>query len=455
VLVLNLQRRIRRITIDFSGNLLKMRYFILLALLFAVATRSQGQELSLCLQDPSKVECVNVVYPPSQSASDVAKLCDSMDFMSGCTIQRQCASRGLQQGEYCESWSVLQDICLIDTNMSRMKECTGYNQLCGNAQYANRTSVVKQCVSSPRALPGLPTTDTTAKQVRSICAEMSMSGCEKCAGTGDYPNCDLLLVYSDLCIQMPGMSQCSDWKQMCAAIPTSRLCLQGGSEAPPTMRMYFHLGISDYILFESWVPRSLGGFIGSCIAVFLFGVVLEGMDVLGLYLERQWAQKERERLLKQPEKLSKRSQDAASEDSVGSSMEQLGHTFAFLPLMGNGYTPAGLSIDIQRFFFTFLIRSWGYLVMLITMVFNVWLFLAVVAGLSFGSVLFWRLRVVALGGLRTARSKATEGECVQVGYTTMQANTVAAASSGAGDEGVVHALADVARFGGSSHRCCS
>jgi hypothetical protein len=108
-----------------------------------------------------------------------------------------------------------------------------YNQLCAPG------SAVRQCATQT----GLPVVSVAeaAKQVRSICDEMQMEGCERCMpawrqGRAWGPKCDPLAVYGWLCVQMPGewvgrvgrvgfgWSWCVTWRNVCVA---------GRRRAPP------------------------------------------------------------------------------------------------------------------------------------------------------------------------------------------------------------------------------
>ena len=114
-------------------------------------------------------------------------------------------------------------------------------------------------------------------------------------------SCDLLATYSKLCKAMPDMSQCAAWKTMCVNIPDWNICSYSGADSPPEMRMYFHTGILDYILFKEWVPRTigiyfvnliinlkLGSYVGSCIAVFIMGFISEVIKAFRCYCDKMW-----------------------------------------------------------------------------------------------------------------------------------------------------------------------
>jgi len=45
------------------------------------------------------------------------------------------------------------------------------------------------------------------------------------------------------------------------------------------MRMYFHTGTYDLILFRRWVPTAVWQYALSCLAIVAMGVVVQGMRV--------------------------------------------------------------------------------------------------------------------------------------------------------------------------------
>jgi copper transporter 1 len=162
--------------------------------------------------------------------------------MVGCSLERMCKTSKY----YCSGFSILSDICTND--MPKMKGCLNYQKICAEG------SVVLQC-RLESMLPSLPTTRESRSLVADICSEMDMKGCSDCK----EKHCDSFAVYVDLCHQMPNMSQCKVYTSMCQRTPTLPFCLSSDHSDPalaPAMKMFFHFGINDYILFEEWVPRS-------------------------------------------------------------------------------------------------------------------------------------------------------------------------------------------------------
>lgn len=57
------------------------------------------------------------------------------------------------------------------------------------------------------------------------------------------------------------------------------------------MKMYFHGGYNEVILFDFWRISTLGGLIGSMIGCFILGILYEGLKFLREFLigrELRW-----------------------------------------------------------------------------------------------------------------------------------------------------------------------
>ncbi|KAL7747493.1 hypothetical protein RI367_007085 [Sorochytrium milnesiophthora] len=316
------------------------RLYLLLSMAALLARVAADAPAVDCIASPSDPSCSSFVYPTDKASADVASLCAAMPYMPGCSVDKLCSSGSTQgMGSYCDKFSVIQDVCVSDPGMSMMKGCMSFNMMCpkGNA------TEVKQCTANG-PVPGIPGTKQTWDEIQSVCKEMTMDGCDACqAKPGEkFPNCDLLGTYSKLCIAMPDMSQCGEWKAMCKSIPGSALCaIAASGDNPPAMKMYFHGGITDYLLFKMWVPRTDGQYAGACIASILIGVALELLKLLSVKLEAHWMR----------EKVAK---------SV-------------------------LRVDIPRTLIAFVLQVWGYGAMLLAMSFNTGIFFCVCAGIALGA----------------------------------------------------------------------
>ncbi|KAJ3088016.1 hypothetical protein HK102_009772 [Quaeritorhiza haematococci] len=176
-----------------------------------------------CIANPQNASCANYVYPTANITADLTDLCTQMSFMPGCSVKTMCEQASLNKSDvatkpYCQPFSVLANVCAKD--MPRMRGCRNYSAMCA------QNSTVAQCTQSP-AIANIPTTNVARDQVRSICTSMpKMAGCEKCVfrDANSYPECDLLGVYSTLCLDMPDMAECAGWKTMCSGAEGLPFC---------------------------------------------------------------------------------------------------------------------------------------------------------------------------------------------------------------------------------------
>ncbi|CAM0136460.1 unnamed protein product [Umbelopsis sp. WA50703] len=237
-------------------------------------------------------------------------------------------------------------------------------------------AVVAEC-KTQTMLPKLPTTQEANQLVQSICMSMAMADCDACVAPtgGGYPQCDILSTYANLCISMPDMEQCSAYTSMCTSTPSFSLCTSSNSaDTPPSMIMYFHRGIHEYILFKDWVPANDGEYAGAWFAIFFAAVFYQGLAVIRSNCEGYW-------LI-----------NAQSNNGKFKLFGTEGY-----------YSWKKVRVDFSRLIFTFVESTISYALMLVTMTFNVGLFFAVVTGLAVGSFLFGRHRT--LGGLAEGGAK--------------------------------------------------
>ncbi|KAJ9084384.1 hypothetical protein DSO57_1025105 [Entomophthora muscae] len=265
-----------------------------------------------------------------------------MPNMPGCSLKNTCIEYGSKYSDLCSPKSILADLC---TDMPRMTGCRErYTMLClgekkgaqcrefDNSKYFSNTTNISQLV-------------------KGICTDMTMEGCE----TRSDSKTDLMKLYSNLCISMSEMSQCREFKSMCHDLGSDFPYCVGDSSSPPSMRMYFHFGLSDYVLFHEWVPRSPLTYAVTFIAIIAMGILYELLLTLRSQCEANWS----------PESVS-----------------------AF-----NKYSSRQFRIDAARGGFQFVESTIAYLLMLVSMTFNVGLFFAVILGISIGTFLFSRFRV--------------------------------------------------------------
>ncbi|KAJ3189877.1 hypothetical protein HDU85_000161 [Gaertneriomyces sp. JEL0708] len=357
-------------------------------LLFATtAVEAQGTNCPTFPSDPA-CETYRIDAPTANQALD--ELCTQMKGMPGCTVRQLCADdtlfpSGELKEKYCNEVSVLADVCYSD--MPNMQSCKPYTSTCGSL--GNSTGVLNpQCQSFP-ALPDLPTSAVLTKQIYSICTEMSMDGCEVCMphirnDKSIYAECDLLGTYMNLCGAMPEMSQCGAYHTVCSGdAKSSGLCATGGHGGHigggPVMRMYFHTGFADYVLFKGWVPRNSVQYALTWLAIFVFGFLYEAWVAwYGWYNVTRLV----------PAK-SRSLEHVVVDSGSGSSETQLTGdkpTVSAYPARQEPRT------RVRRAFIRGLAKmitvTAAYALMLIAMTFNVGLFFAVVAGLGVGAAVF-------------------------------------------------------------------
>ncbi|KAG0053597.1 hypothetical protein BGZ83_000807 [Gryganskiella cystojenkinii] len=364
-----------------------------------------------CIKNPSDPSCASFELPATTVQTDLEKLCTEMPFMPGCSLLKSCQSAH-KTDQWCNPFSVLADICAVD--MPTMKGCYNYNSLC------NGNSTKPAICSKAPMIPSFPTTKNASVLVIDICTEMDMAGCERCPkpAPGAYAaSCDTLGTYAILCKAMPEMSQCGTWKSMCApssssmSFEQSEYCAAGvGSPEmnPPKMRMYFHTGFEDYVLFETWVPRSRGQYIGTWFALFFLTLFYQTIATYRTSLDIQWAEEMATELEEDSKRDSSEPLTVVSRDSNktltrrSSSIVMNWVNVWRQPLTGREVRQNAIR-SVLMFFETTL----GYALMLVTMTFNVALFFAVILGLVVGSIVFSRQRNQVM--VQSKNSAATSG----------------------------------------------
>ncbi|KAJ3052027.1 hypothetical protein HK097_006976 [Rhizophlyctis rosea] len=329
--------------------------------------------------------------PNANITASLDSLCSQMPGMPGCTLRTTCSSSpsSIPQ-EYCTSFSLLADICAAD--MPNMSDCLSYQSVCKNSTTSS------QCTGpSLSPIPSLPSTAQTTRQISSICTEMDMDGCDRCTirPNATYAECDLLGTYSHLCKAMPGMRQCAEWKQLCSITPSLSFCSINSASDPVEMRMYFHTGIRDYILFFSWVPQNTAQYIGAVIGSILLGIVYEAFQVANLTLQRR---REKVLITSDPatgisQTISVSSTSAVGKRSSRSSLPTTSSSSENLTPSQPTITPVNPAKSNSYHLISALIRglsriisaTLAYLMMLVVMTYNVGLCIAIVVGLGIGS----------------------------------------------------------------------
>ena len=377
-----------------------MAAWMALAATVLLALAKEAEAQTSCYENPTQELCATFEHPSNAASAEVANLCMMMDWMPGCSVENECALLAAEVGEdgmdanstrYCASFSVLADICYAD--MPMMSGCRNYTSLCAAG------SVVEQCTEQT-PLPGLPTTETVALNILGICTSHAMDGCELCtidaAEPTASPGCDLMTVYSSLCLKMPMMAECAEWQLMCESVSSwSSWCPSSDPSAgqPPIMRMYFHTGIVDYVLFYGWVPRTDGQYIATLLAIVAIAIAYEALRTVRHYCECRWAALAGVQPLAAAGTVPVAGTNAYEKLNDTASLENAkAPVAAGTPYPGWAPQPFRLRVDLLRGLLHATETLLSYSLMLIAMTFNIGMVLAGGVGMFFGAVLFARYR---------------------------------------------------------------
>lgn len=321
-----------------------------------------------CPRSPMNQACANYRIPNPDGV--VAEMCEMMGNMPACSVKKVCSDKKYSSSQYCKASSLMADVC-TDMTMG-VQGCVDYKDMCVP------NSVVKEC-SEPSLKSVLPTTSQARALVNDICTSMPMSDCDSCKTGPNAAPCDYFKVYSNLCIAMPGMSQCKAWSTFCTVVPKWPFC-SSDSAGIPEMRMYFHTGFVDYVLFYGWVPRNAVQYAFTWIAIAVAGVLLEFIKFIRARLEKHWLRRHPGYVL-----------------AVNSSEEEQNHSLHIKHSSSSSssseYPPWDFRVDLPRSILAAFELIWSYALMLVAMTFNVGLFFAVIFGCFVGTLIFGRFLV--------------------------------------------------------------
>ncbi|KAL8567055.1 hypothetical protein ACOMHN_027484 [Nucella lapillus] len=146
----------------------------------------------------------------------------------------------------------------------------------------------------------------------------------------------------------------------------------GHSAAGHTMQMFFHTGVTEYILFEALLTSDVGGLVGACVVMFVLSVAYEGLKYFREFLMRRSA--------------------AAARQEVYSTSNGNGTVLTKQPEVGARMLSGGHFLQtVLHMVQVFL----SYCLMLVFMTYNVYLCLAIIIGAGLGYFLFgWRRAMV-------------------------------------------------------------
>ncbi|CAF0755158.1 unnamed protein product [Rotaria sp. Silwood1] len=144
------------------------------------------------------------------------------------------------------------------------------------------------------------------------------------------------------------------------------------------MKMYFHTDFIETILFESWKVTSLSIFICSWIFIFILGILYEEIREIRLYLEEK-------QLIDRPISSNERNEPELECMNI-ETIESTRHIKQKIPPRYSERALHSILYAIQLIL--------GYILMLIVMTFNVYLFLAIIFGIGTGHLLYTCNRII-------------------------------------------------------------
>lgn len=214
-----------------------------------------------------------------------------------------------------------------------------------------------------------------------------MGDCASCKSKDSRSDCpDPLDTLSKLCLSMPGMDGCAGWKDGCAGLEQDssgdygRICGKKGSSQKPTpmMRMYFHTGFVDYILFEDWVPTDSWTYSAACAGVVAMGIFSVLLKQLRAIVESQWFRNDR--IMSKKRRKSHLVVLSSGYSQLDPSMEP--------PAKLEFVMKCDFVRNMLRATFGFFLTAIDFLLMLIAMTFNYGLFFSVCLGYALGFLAF-------------------------------------------------------------------
>ncbi|KAJ8326352.1 hypothetical protein O5D80_005109 [Batrachochytrium dendrobatidis] len=318
----------------------------------------------------------NGLADPQQASTALSQLCTApaTKNLLSCSIRAACKSSLTSSSDpSCSDAVLLTTACKTDAAVA---SASGACSLVSASCPAGSESSISQCTPVKGLLPTL----TLQQNIFNICTAMKMEGCGACPTPIDnstVASCDVMGTYAQLCTVMPDMSNCKSMSAMCGQSPLplalAAYCPNVASSQPgspstsafdttiPEMKMYLHTGITDYVLFKSFVPRTLNQYVGAVVVSIALSIVFFIISAF-----------RKSRLIVH----------AAYRQTIAKS------TFKFWDTKTELYQ---LENAILRTLEVFV----GYMMMLIVMTFNVGLIIAVLAGVLIGSYVFDRSTATA------------------------------------------------------------
>ncbi|KAJ3407796.1 hypothetical protein CcCBS67573_g02955 [Chytriomyces confervae] len=206
----------------------------------------------------------------------------------------------------CQPLFLVRSLCATDAALPEVSSLqVGSKNVCGVLvkEFCDSTPSDPSCAA---ALPQWPSSASLQTLIAPSCQGFPPpSGCKSCLAlsfknatvapttVAALVRCDMLPTYMSLCSELsPSSAQCTAYAPICSTYPS--ICPTPPANPPPPssmgsmgsdhsmghgssgsaggMAMFLHLGISDLVLFETFVPANQWQYFGAL--VFTFGLVL-------------------------------------------------------------------------------------------------------------------------------------------------------------------------------------
>jgi len=154
----------------------------------------------------------------------------------------------------------------------------------------------------------------------------------------------------------------------------------GGMDHMDMMKMYFHVGVKEVILFSGWKTTTVSEMIGSCICLFVCALLYEGLKVF----REELLVKGRNDMMRRNTPESLPTNDETGENGVNSDQ-------VIIHPSHNAKSKICNKWHFLQSFLHIVQVTVSYMLMLVFMTYNVWLCLAVALGAGAGYFCFgWR-----------------------------------------------------------------
>lgn len=230
-----------------------------------------------CVTMPQMSSCKNYVYP--NTTSDLQMICSMQSSEPGCDLLSKCEEDKVT-GDYCDSFSILADLCdtRLHTLTNVMGSCDNYRSMCN--------SEGTQIEACGKYVSNFLTKDEVVGYVRDMC-ESGMSGMKACSECTSSSSCaHPLLSYSEMCLEMPGMSKCGYLWTMCKDLGVGFEFLCGDSssdndDAPYCTGSGTNMMMNGFV----WIPRGQN----PCLILFFESWLIDSdlklaLSVIGVFI---------------------------------------------------------------------------------------------------------------------------------------------------------------------------